>query len=290
MIRNPCAWCGTLCPPQPHQGRPRKWCSGSCRAKATRMRTCEECGQSYSGVSTTCLPCRMKGTAKRASRRREAKRADRTERTYGQAECPICRVVFVRHQAQQVYCSASCRESRRNWSYGTKAASAEERGYGKAHRAERARWKPIVDGGQAACCICGRWIEPGTKWHLDHTEDRSGYRGVAHAQCNLRDGARRGARRTNARRQIEKQCATCQRPFVTSYPKQTYCSAECRPKARAKPRSPSEPSCCADCGTTIRQGKRCASCRVIYNRSTARNAYRQRVGIPLDAPRYSRAS
>jgi hypothetical protein len=27
---------------------------------------------------------------------------------------------------------------------------------------------------------------------LDHTEDRTGYRGIAHASCNARDGARRG--------------------------------------------------------------------------------------------------
>jgi hypothetical protein len=32
----------------------------------------------------------------------------------------------------------------------------------------------------------------GQKLHLDHTEDRTGYRGFAHASCNVLDGARRG--------------------------------------------------------------------------------------------------
>lgn len=54
-------------------------------------------------------------------------------------------------------------------------------------------WKP-----GDPCARCGqpmlyRWlIKPDgsrvTALHLDHTDDRSGYRGLSHATCNLRDG------------------------------------------------------------------------------------------------------
>lgn len=259
--------------------------------------TCARCGREMAQVAqslpqgmATCRPCRRLAPGPYAVKRdgvREAKE-------YGEAECPICHDFFAKHQAGQVYCSASCRESRRNWSYATKTASAEERGYGKAHREERARWKPIVEGGQANCCICGYWIEPGTKWHLDHTEDRTGYRGAAHAQCNLRDGASRGARRTNAKRQIEKACVQCGRQFVTPYPKQRYCSSECRPKAERK-----AAVCkvrfidCAWCGVLFAarpHAKTCGpNCSYALNKASAVAAYRLRVGIPLDAPRHARA-
>ena len=51
------------------------------------------------------------------------------------------------------------------------------------------------------CCLCGRpmW-GPTSALHADHTPDGTGYRGLAHAACNRRDGARRGrARQTSSR-------------------------------------------------------------------------------------------
>ena len=77
--------------------------------------------------------------------------------------------------------------------YGSTAA----RGYGPAHQARRKRllaaWKP----GQP-CARCGqpmlyRWlIKPDgsqvTALHLDHDDQRTGYRGLSHARCNLQDG------------------------------------------------------------------------------------------------------
>jgi hypothetical protein len=70
--------------------------------------------------------------------------------------------------------------------------SSTARGYGAAHQRERKRWAIIVNRGEATCCLCGKPITPGTKWHLDHTPDRTAYRGVACATCNIRDGAKRG--------------------------------------------------------------------------------------------------
>jgi hypothetical protein len=66
------------------------------------------------------------------------------------------------------------------------------RGYDYRHRKLRLQWAHVVDSGQAYCTICGRWIAPGTPWHLDHDDDRRYYRGVAHASCNVKDGARKG--------------------------------------------------------------------------------------------------
>lgn len=74
-----------------------------------------------------------------------------------------------------------------------------QRGYDGRHQAERARWKPVVDAGQAYCAetVClkaDRWIPPGTPWDLAHTPDRSAYLGPSHAACNRSEGGGRGNR------------------------------------------------------------------------------------------------
>lgn len=106
--------------------------------------------------------------------------------------CDYCSEPYEAQVRTQRYCSPSCRDARHR--SGTKTGSTEARGYGAAHRRERARWAPIVARGDATCCLCDDPIAPSDAWHLDHQPDRSGYRGVAHATCNLRDGARRGNR------------------------------------------------------------------------------------------------
>lgn len=65
------------------------------------------------------------------------------------------------------------------------------------HRAMRRALKAAVDAGRAVCCRCGRPIVPGTAWHADHNDDRSGYLGAAHARCNVRAAAIKGARKRN---------------------------------------------------------------------------------------------
>lgn len=85
--------------------------------------------------------------------------------------------------------------------------STAERGYGSEHEKLRAEWKPLVDAGQAWCAetVCvnpgGRWIKPGTPWHLAHKTDRSGYKGPAHEGCNCADGGRRSRSRRPKRKQ-----------------------------------------------------------------------------------------
>ena len=77
-------------------------------------------------------------------------------------------------------------------------ASSTDRGYGIAHRRERAKYVSLIKAGVLVpCVLCGHPItnprgrEP-DGLHLDHTPDRSGYRGPSHNACNVRDGARRG--------------------------------------------------------------------------------------------------
>lgn len=83
-------------------------------------------------------------------------------------------------------------------------ASSTARSYDQAHLRARANFLAQLERtGVDTCCICGRTITPGMKLHLDHTADRQSYRGLAHASCNVRDGARRGrARQTVTARRM----------------------------------------------------------------------------------------
>jgi hypothetical protein len=63
--------------------------------------------------------------------------------------------------------------------------SREQRGYGQAHRNLRQALAQQVAAGKVKCARCGEYIQPGQPWHLDHTDDRSGYLGASCARCNL---------------------------------------------------------------------------------------------------------
>lgn len=59
-----------------------------------------------------------------------------------------------------------------------------ERGYDATHdRTRRAILTQINAGERITCWRCG--IRLGTDFHLDHTSDRSGYRGPSCPACNL---------------------------------------------------------------------------------------------------------
>lgn len=60
-----------------------------------------------------------------------------------------------------------------------------QQGYGWAHRLERRRWIPKVAKGDIDCARCGERISPLEPWHLDHTDDRTGYLGPSHVRCNV---------------------------------------------------------------------------------------------------------
>ena len=59
------------------------------------------------------------------------------------------------------------------------------RGYGSNHVALRTQWALRVSRGTVNCARCGNPIHPNEPWHLDHDDDRTGYRGPSHARCNL---------------------------------------------------------------------------------------------------------
>lgn len=71
-----------------------------------------------------------------------------------------------------------------------KRGTRQQRGYGAAHDAERRAWAPRVLNGDVLCARCRLVIEPGQRWHLDHTDDRAGYLGPSHADCNNAAGGR----------------------------------------------------------------------------------------------------
>lgn len=76
--------------------------------------------------------------------------------------------------------------------------------YRRAHQAERERWRPTVEAGQAYCVepIClelrdgrGRWIHPLSKWHLCHDAATGAWLGPGHPRCNIAESNRRNAKK-----------------------------------------------------------------------------------------------
>lgn len=78
-------------------------------------------------------------------------------------------------------------------------ASTTARGYGTEHQKLRAKLLPLAYG--KPCTRCGKPMLQGQPLHFDHTDDRTGYLGFAHASCNRRAGARKGARVANRKTQ-----------------------------------------------------------------------------------------
>lgn len=79
--------------------------------------------------------------------------------------------------------------------------SREERGYGAEHKATRAALLPDAYG--TPCIYCGNRMWPHENLVLDHTEDRTGYRGIVHADyrdCPAGGNAAEGAARGNRNR------------------------------------------------------------------------------------------
>lgn len=178
----------------------QKYCSKRClnfRRELRRAVPCVQCGRPRIGggrdvgASDLCRWCRGYGANVSGPRKPKFKPELRG--------CQRCGSAFEATRNNQKYCP-SCRDKRPG--FGRSKAprlSSTQRGYGMAHIRERAKWKPIVEAGGATCSLCGDPIEPGSSWHLDHTPDRTAYRGPAHASCNRKDGARRGRARQSSR-------------------------------------------------------------------------------------------
>lgn len=61
------------------------------------------------------------------------------------------------------------------------------RGYGHPHQRLRKALLPGMPGSK--CTRCGEVLKASDQVDLDHTDDRRGYLGWAHASCNRRAGA-----------------------------------------------------------------------------------------------------
>ncbi len=88
--------------------------------------------------------------------------------------------------------------------WATPKTSSAQRGYGAAHNKARAaaalRHQP-----SDPCARCGLPLGPMGPWlHWDHTNTRDGYLGFSHKRCNIRAGARKGARVRNRRAKLRK--------------------------------------------------------------------------------------
>jgi hypothetical protein len=134
-----------------------------------------------------CRPCRFK-------RRKRVEKAERP--ALPPIACAQCGEPFEPKRPNQKYCTVECRARRHRQSAGWQrnAGTTTERGYGAGHQRERKKWRAIVDAGNAHCCLCGTWLPPGAPFDLDHTPDRTGYRGAACPSCNRSDGASRARR------------------------------------------------------------------------------------------------
>lgn len=110
--------------------------------------------------------------------------------------CQECLTPFVQNRAHQVYCSTTC-ANRRRYRHGSGGRkSPTDRGVGYLHAKARAA-AALLHQDTDPCSLCELVLGPMGPWlHYDHTEDRTAYRGFAHAVCNVLDGAHRGGQAT----------------------------------------------------------------------------------------------
>lgn len=75
------------------------------------------------------------------------------------------------------------------------------RGYGSSHQQlRRALLAQLKASPGQPCSRCGRPMFAEQALHLDHEDDRSGYRGLSHAWCNTSAGGKKAGRRRRSRR------------------------------------------------------------------------------------------
>lgn len=199
-MQSTCVVCGVETAAFASSGRARKYCSRRCSSRANYLQRLER-------VSYPCASCAgpvvpgpdnlPPGLARCfACRSREwaAKKAQAPRAGDIKGACVECCGAIVVGSRRHKYCSDEC--LRRAWlrrGSGSKV-SRQDRGYGAEHARIRKEFLPSAYG--TDCHLCGQVMWPSQRLHLDHTEDRSGYRGFAHAACNILDGARRGGEAT----------------------------------------------------------------------------------------------
>lgn len=71
--------------------------------------------------------------------------------------------------------------------YSQQRGSTKDRGYGSDHQRRRRYFAVLVERGEVCCGKCGKFIPPGSDWHLAHPNDDKTLPSVPwHRLCNLR--------------------------------------------------------------------------------------------------------
>lgn len=181
-------------------GRPSRFCSNACRVavygepgerrRPRAFRPCSGCGKDMPVTPTMadvprCQTCRRVAHGLPPDVTVTSAKAQRKSPT--ERDCPQCFVTFL--SVRRKYCSDACALKAR-YARGSGKPPTTQRGYGRAH--QKLRKELLPHAYDTPCCLCGDLMLVGQSLHLDHTEDRTDYRGFAHAECNIRDGARRG--------------------------------------------------------------------------------------------------
>ncbi len=169
-----------------------------------KVRPCSRCGDlrpvgRSSRIELICLPCRRRAYGLGPDQLvRDAAAAGLFGRQRLRGDCHRCGLLVPEGSRRWKYCSDECFRKARNARGSGAAKSSGLRGYGTEHQRLRAQLLPLAHG--KPCHLCGVVMREGDDLHLDHTEDRSGYRGMSHAACNVLDGAKRGGERARQKR------------------------------------------------------------------------------------------
>jgi hypothetical protein len=221
-----CRVCGEGITARTGPGRQAHFCSDTCRAvgrtaaakagrptgevvvpgriPACQRGTCAGCGKDVylsktSFPSPRCLACRRAAYGLNADQRVN----DYKRQSKPRGPCKECdgQIRVEPGSRRWKFCSDDCHRRWRNRRGSGAKKDTLARGYGPEH--QRLRRELLPHAYDTPCCLCGDLMLVGQKLHLDHTEDRTDYRGFAHAECNVREGARRGAEALRVKRLTE---------------------------------------------------------------------------------------
>ena len=160
--------------------------------KVLPVNVCAYCGKPFTGSDYRARFCPVhRGRRLRGEPYKPSGPHQKTQPRQVHSVKP-CRKCGVLVPAHRWYCDACRPQKNHRWNHNHPRPDAAKRGYGSEHARLRRQWKLKVDRGEVHCARCGQWIEPGSPWHLDHTEDRSTYLGPSHAKCNLSAAAYKG--------------------------------------------------------------------------------------------------
>lgn len=160
--------------------------------------TCSRCGKTRpfaefakdrakkTGRKSWCKACDAERCRRYYEQNREARRAISRERQRPAEprKCSTCNdLATSQHHRYCDDCRAKALKRRQRRNYDRPRPN-HRYWYGRDHQKLRAALKPYVETGRFLCARCFELIAADDEWHLDHTDDRTGYLGPSHAECN----------------------------------------------------------------------------------------------------------